>query len=194
MHDIYEPADPPYRKQIPIYTPVGSHRFADHHASTRRRSSAWWRPIWRTKRAASASQPADRTRSATTWPSSWRPAGRGHDSRSRSCRFNRAWATSPTRCWARWAAIRAFLPFEMYTEVLQDSVVDLLEQERVHVRQQLLVHRDAAGAEAGVRQPGVLPLARRAAAAGDQQQSRKSSGGWASSRSTRRSRWISSAT
>ena len=21
MHDIYEPADPPYRKQIPIYTP-----------------------------------------------------------------------------------------------------------------------------------------------------------------------------
>ena len=34
-------------------------------------------------------------------------------------------------------------PFEMYTEVLQDSVVDLLEQERVHFRQQLLVHGDA---------------------------------------------------
>ena len=38
LHDIYEPADPPYRKQIPIYTPsdrigspILSHRSGEDH-------------------------------------------------------------------------------------------------------------------------------------------------------------------
>jgi len=80
LHDIYEPADPPYRKQIPIYTP-SDRRGSPIITIDPHKIVGWWKPTWRTKPVASAKA-------------------------ARSCRFNREWATSPTRCSARWAGIR----------------------------------------------------------------------------------------
>src|ERR1035438_10445729 len=49
-------------------------------------------------------------KSGRTWPSSWPPRSPPAACPSPSCRFNPAWATSPTRCWARWANTRTFRP------------------------------------------------------------------------------------
>jgi hypothetical protein len=60
--------------------------------------------------------------------------------------------------------------FEMYTEVIQDSVIRLMKSERVKFRQQLLADREPRNVALGLRQPGMVPLAHPAAAPGDQQQ------------------------
>ena len=131
MHDIYEPADPPHRREIPIYAAsdrIGSPVIkVDPAQDRRRRGDRRGRRNRRIRRSHARSP----TRSGRTWPSFWRPKSPPAASPSASCRFNPASATSPTPCSARWASIPDIPPFEMYTEVLQDSVIRLMQNERV---------------------------------------------------------------
>lgn len=48
LHDVYEPLDPPYRREIPIYKP--SDRIGLPYVQVDpKKLSVWWKPIGRTK-------------------------------------------------------------------------------------------------------------------------------------------------
>ena len=132
MHDIYEPADPPHRREIPIYRPsdrIGSPIVTVDPSKIVGVVVTDLEDEARGFSEADAAHRADRQQ-------------RGRVPGLRSCRSgphpqelpaasSPAWATSPTPCSAPSARNPDIPAFEMYTEVLQDSVVDLLAAERV---------------------------------------------------------------
>lgn len=130
LHDIYEPADPPYRKQIPIYTPsdrIGSPIIAidpskivgvvETDLADEARGFSETTPL--TERIGCnvaeflAAQLAE-----GMLPRSFLPIQSGVGDIANSVLG--AMGSHP-----------GIPPFEMYTEVIQDSVVGLIEHERV---------------------------------------------------------------
>jgi propionyl-CoA:succinyl-CoA transferase len=130
MHDIYEPADPPYRSEIPIYKPsdrIGSPLIcvdpsriagivetdmADEIKGYDAATPATDAIGWRVAEFLAAEIKAGRI------PKSFLPIQSGVGNI----------ANAVLGALGRHPQIP---PFEMYTEVLQDSVADLLRQERV---------------------------------------------------------------
>ena len=130
IHDIFEPAGPAGAAGDPHLQRLRPHRLAHVHGRSeedrRRRADRPRRRDRRLRRADRRHRP-DR-------PERGRVPGRGdaggpHPAGS-SCRSSRASATSPTRCWRALGKNPDIPAFEMYTEVLQDSVVPLLENGR----------------------------------------------------------------
>ncbi len=130
LHDIYEPADPPNRKQIPIYTPsdrIGSPivtidpakivGVVETDLADEARGFSETTPITEgighNVAAFLAGQLA-----AGMLPKSFLPIQSGVGDIANSVL-------------GALGSHRGIPPFDMYTEVIQDSVVELLEQERV---------------------------------------------------------------
>src|ERR1017187_768544 len=130
LHDIYEPADPPYRQQIPIYKPsdrIGSPIITIHPAKIMGgvetdledeapgfgESSPLTESLGYNVAEFLAAQLAD-----GMIPKPFLPIQSGVGDIANSVLG--ALGTHP-----------GIPPFEMYTEVIQDSVVDLIERERV---------------------------------------------------------------
>ena len=106
IHDIYEPADPPNRRQIPDLLAQRPHRLADH----RRRPPSKIAGIVETNledeaRGFSAVSPLTGQIGHNVAEFLAAQLAARHDSPRASCRFNPAWATSPTPSSARSAAI-----------------------------------------------------------------------------------------
>jgi acetyl-CoA hydrolase len=130
LHDIYEPADPPYRKQIPIYTPsdrIGSPIIAidpskivgvvETDLEDEARGFSEVSPL--TERIGhKVAEFLAAQLSSGMLPKSFLPIQSGVGDIANSVLG--AMGSHP-----------GIPPFEMYTEVIQDSVVGLLEQERV---------------------------------------------------------------
>ena len=159
--------------RFPIYTPSRPHRLADHHRRPRRRSSASWKPTWRTKRAASArSRPLTEAignnvaeflaaqLAAGMIPKQFLPIQSGVGDIANSVLG--ALGSHP-----------GIPPFEMYTEVhagFRGRPARAGARARSPAVARCTVTPPAL--KQRLRQPGVLPPARAAAAAGDQQQPR----------------------
>ena len=107
MHDIYEPEDPPARREIPIYAPPTASARPSIKSIRQDRRRRRNRPDRRDRRLRRAHARSPR-KSARTSPSFWPAKSRRPDSPSRSCPFNRASAISPTPSWARWESIPKF--------------------------------------------------------------------------------------
>jgi succinate CoA transferase len=130
LHDIYEPADPPYRKQIPIYTPsdrIGSPIITIDPAKIagvvetdledEARGFSEVSPLTETIGNNVAEFLSAQLHTGMI-PKCFLPIQSGVGDI----------ANSVLGALGRHPGIP---PFEMYTEVIQDSVIDLLEQERV---------------------------------------------------------------
>ena len=130
LHDIYEPADPPYRKQIPIYKPsdrIGSpiltidpEKIAgvvETDLPDEARSFSETSPL--TERIGNnVAEFLAQELACGKIPATFLPIQSGVGDIANSVLA--ALGSHP-----------GIPPFEMYTEVLQDSVVDLIERERV---------------------------------------------------------------
>ncbi len=130
LHDIYEPADPPYRKQIPIYKPsdrIGSPIITidpskivgvvETDLEDEARGFSETSPL--TERIGNhVAEFLAHQLTVGMIPAPFLPVQSGVGDI----------ANSVLGALGRHPGIP---PFEMYTEVLQDSVVDLIEQERV---------------------------------------------------------------
>jgi acetyl-CoA hydrolase len=130
MHDIYEPADPPYRKEIPIYKPSDRIGSSIIHVDPARIAGIVEADVEDEIGGYDAATPetdaigaqvaeflAEELKTGRI-PKSFLPIQSGVGNI----------ANAVLGALGRHPRIP---PFEMYTEVLQDSVVDLLRQERV---------------------------------------------------------------
>ena len=192
MHDIYEPADPPYRKQIPIYKPsdrIGSPIISidpakivgvvETNLEDEARGFSEISPLDRIHRP-QCRRVSGAQLAAGMIPKPFLPIQSGVGDIANSVL-------------GALGSHKGIPPFEMYTEVLQDSVVDLLERGRVTF---------ASSCSFTVTPPALKRVygnsssSARAWCCGRRRSAtvRKSSGGWVSSRSTRPSKSIFSGT
>jgi acetyl-CoA hydrolase len=130
LHDIYEPADPPYRKQIPIYSvsdrigspiitvdPAKIVGVVETDLPDEARGFSEISPLTETIGHNVADFLAGQL-AAGRLPSSFLPIQSGVGDIANSVL-------------SALGSNRRIPPFEMYTEVIQDSVISLIEQERV---------------------------------------------------------------
>ena len=129
MHDIFEPEDPPTRRELPIYTVrdrVGSPIVIDSAVQDRRRGLH--RPGGRVRRFDKVNPITEKIGAQRCRFPGGRNARRPHSSAVPAAAIGR-------RQYRQFGAGRAgrnpgIPPFEMYTEVLQDGVIPLLESGR----------------------------------------------------------------
>lgn len=107
MHDIYIPANPPYRTEIPVY------HVNDRagHISVKidpKKITGVVRTNARDHIAAFTPQMKQPCKSDITWLPSYCANGRTGPSPRSSCPCSRVWATLPMRYWVHWATTRTF--------------------------------------------------------------------------------------
>ena len=91
--------------------------------STRRRSWAWWRPTWRTRARGFSETTPLTERSARTWPSFWRPRLAAGMIPKSFLPIQSGVGDIANSVLGALGSHPEIPPFEMYTEVIQDSVV-----------------------------------------------------------------------
>jgi hypothetical protein len=171
LHDIYEPADPPYRRQVPIYTPsdrIGSPIIAidlskivgivETNLPDEARGFSDVTPLTEKIGCNAAEFLASQLSVGMMLPKSFLPV-------------QSAVGDIANSVWGAMGGHPGIPPFEMYTVVIQDSVVGLIERERI---------RFASSCSFTVTPPALRRVydnlnffrARCAPPSGDQQQSR----------------------